>query len=201
MNKALIFQNGERSLVTAEEVLEGKYNKESEYVDAEYPEFKVRFVSAGKPALGEEVGIPYFRLYYSYEDYKKLYPDRADKYEFVADMRHFQETQWHREWKKRLSFFCETEKYFKHENRWKYADAFDKSTNTCIELQHSYASFEFEERNKFYTALGKNMIWLFHLPKATELAVFVYNLPGKTHLQVKHSGLYLCIQQRVYRLV
>lgn len=166
MDKALLFYDGNPILVTAEEILEGKYPRESEFVDVEYPEYKVRFITAGKPAEGEEVGIPYFRLYYSYEEYKKLHPDRADKYEIVANMRRFQESQWHMEWKEKLSLFCETERYFSNGDRWKYADAFDPLTNTCIELQHSYASFEFEDRNNFYTLLNKNMIWLFHLPKA-----------------------------------
>lgn len=166
MDKALLFYNGEPILVSAKDVLEGKYPRDSEFVDVEYPVYKVRFICAGKPLRGEEIGIPYFRLYYSYEDYKRLYPDRADKYEIVADMRRFQESQWHKEWKEKLSPFCEIEKYFKFESRWKYADAFYTDANTCIELQHSYASFEFEDRNEFYAALKKKMIWLFHLPKA-----------------------------------
>ena len=90
MDKALLFDEGEPVLVSAEEVLDGKYSREREFVDAEYPEYKVRFIRAGKPAHGEEIGTPYFRMYYSYEEYKKLYPDRADKYEIVADMRRFQ---------------------------------------------------------------------------------------------------------------
>ena len=166
MDKALLFFEGKPILGSAKEVLDGKYSRESEFVDAEYPEYKVRFIRAGKPAHGEEIGTPYFRLYYSYEEYKKRYPDRADKYEIVADMRRFQESQWHREWKEKLSSFCATEKYFKYENRWKYADAFYENIDTCIELQHSYTSFEFEDRNKFYAVLKKKMIWLFHLPKA-----------------------------------
>ena len=166
MDKALLFYNGEPVLVSAEEIRDGKYPKDSEFVDAEYPDYKVRYVSAGRPAKDEEVGIPYFRLYYSYEEYKNLYPDRADKYKIVADMRRFQESQWHREWKEKLSPFCETEKYFEHDKRWKYADAFYAEADACIELQHSYAGLEFEDRNEFYMALKKKMIWLFNLPKA-----------------------------------
>ncbi len=166
MEKALLFYDGEPILVSAEEVLVGKYLRDSEFVDAEYPDYKVRFICAGKPAQGAEIGIPYFRLYYSYKEYKELYPDRADKYKIVADMRKFQESPWHREWKEKLSSFCETEKYFKFENRWKYADAFYTDTDTCIELQHSYSGSEFEDRNEFYSALKKKIVWLFHLPKA-----------------------------------
>lgn len=166
MDKALLFSDGDTVLVTAKDVIDGKFSKDSEFVDAEYPEYKVRFVHAGKPASGEEVGKPYFRLYYSYEEYKRLYPNRADKYAIVANMRRFQESQWHREWKDMLSTFCETEKYFRNGNRWKFADAYEEGHGTCIELQHSYASSEFEDRNEFYGSLGKNVIWLFHLPKA-----------------------------------
>lgn len=167
MDRALLFREGKPVLVTAQEVLDGKYSKDAEYVDAEYPEYKVSFVRAGKPPKGEMFGTPYFRLYYSYEDYKELFPDRADKYEIVCDMRRYQETKWHREWKEKLSPFCETEKYFKHNERWKFADAYCPDTDTCIELQHSYTSSEFDDRNKFYKALGKKMVWLFHLPKAS----------------------------------
>ena len=167
MDKARIFSNGDESIiVSAEEVLSGKYPRDSEFVDVEYPEYKVEFVKAGKPAHDQEVGIPYFRLYYSYEEYKKLYPDRADKYKIVADMRHYQESQWHRGWKEKLTSFCEIEKTFNFEKRWKFADAYDPKTDTCIEFQYSYANSEFEDRNGFYNALNKNMVWLFYLPRA-----------------------------------
>ena len=166
MDKALLFNEREPVLVTAEDILDGKYPRDSEFVDVEYPDYKVKFICAGKPMAGEEVGKPYFRLYYSYEEYKRLYPDRADKYAIVANMRRFQESQWHREWKDKLSSFCETEKYFKTGSRWKFADAYNEEHDTCVELQHSYASSEFEDRNKFYSSLNKKIIWLFHLPKA-----------------------------------
>ena len=166
MNHALLFHNGEQIVVSAQDVKNGKYARESEFVDVEHPDYKVEFVSGGKPKRNETIGIPYFRLYYSYEDYKRLFPDRADKYKIICDMRHYQESQWHKDWKAKVSSFCTTEKYFKHEDQWKYADAFYDKFDTCIEFQHSYTSSDFEKRNKFYTALHKNMIWLFHMPKA-----------------------------------
>ena len=164
MNKALIFdKDGVSTLVTAEEVKAGIYDpSEYEFVDPEY-EFKVQFVRGSK-----NNGSPYFRLYYSYEDYKKLYPDRADRYEIVANMRRYYESLWHKTWKARVGSFCEIEKYTKDPdaNKWKYADAFNPDTNTCIEFQHSYIALDFEERNDFYSNLGINVIWLYDLSNA-----------------------------------
>ncbi len=170
MQKARLFYNGEDIIVTAEEVLNGMYDRSAEFVDAEYPEYRVRFVSSSKCRKGETIGIPYFRLYYSYEQYKSLYPDRADKYEMVANMRHVQESEWHLGWKAKVSSFCDIEKYFVIDKKRRFADAFNPITNTCIEFQHSYASKEFEDRNVFYSSLGMKMIWLFHLPKAVVIA-------------------------------
>ena len=111
MNTALIFKDGEPVLVTAEEVFSGKYGRyEFEFVDPEY-NFRVKYVCGAKNGGG-----PYFRLYYSYEDYKKLYPNRADRYQIIANMRRFQESQWHRGWKEKFSDFCEIEKWIKNPN-------------------------------------------------------------------------------------
>lgn len=163
MKTALIFQAGEPLLVTAEEVKSGKYSKdEYEFVDPEY-EFKVQFVRGAK-----NNGGPYFRLYYSYEDYKRLFPERADRYQIVADMRRYQESVWHRNWKDQLSPFCEIEKTIKnpHTKKYKFADAFYSDSNTVIEIQHSYIALDFEERNKFYADMGMNTVWLYDLSRA-----------------------------------
>ena len=159
MKTALLFKDGEKILVTADEIKEGKYSRFEEFVDPEY-EFKVQYVRGAK-----NNGGPYFRLYYSYEDYKKMFPDRADRYQIVANMRRFQECKWHREWKEKVSDFCETEKYHKNpkSGKYKFADAYHAASNTCIEFQHSYIAFDFEERNTFYRELGKNIIWLYDL--------------------------------------
>gem|GEM_PF-6789260 len=151
-------------MVSAKEVLDGIYSLDKcEFVDPEY-EFKVQFVHGAK-----NHGGPYFRLYYSYEDYKKLYPDRADRYAIVADMRRYQECRWHKEWKESVSSFCSIEKCIKNPktNKWKFADAFNEVTNTCIEFQHSFIDFDFEERNEFYSKMGIGVVWLYDLPKAT----------------------------------
>lgn len=164
MKVALLFINGERVLVTAEEVKNGKFPpSEYEFVDPEY-EYKVQFVCSAK-----NKGGPYFRLYYSYEDYKKLYPDRADRYKIVADMRRYQECIWHKNWKKDVSHFCIIEKCIRNPKTGKYrfADAYYPALHTCIEFQHSYIALDFEERNKFHYNLGNQVIWLYDLPKAS----------------------------------
>ncbi len=164
MKTALLFIKGEPVLVTAEEVKNGKYSPhEYEFVDPEY-HFKVQFVRAAK-----NKGGPYFRLYYSYEDYKKLYPDRADRYKIVADMRRYEECKWHRWWKNVVSDFCIIEKCCKNQKtgKYKFADAYYPALKTVIEFQHSYIAFDFEERNKFYSGLGFPIIWLYDLTKAT----------------------------------
>lgn len=163
MDKARIFKNGEPVIVTAEDIKSGKYPpSEYEFVDPEY-EYKLQFVRSAK-----NNGKPYFRLYYSYEEYKKLNPDRPDYYHIVNEMRHYQECMWHKEWEKAVSFFCEIEKYFYNPDTKKHkrADAYYPKLNICIEFQHSYIAFDFEKRNQFYSALGIPVIWLYDLSKA-----------------------------------
>ena len=160
-NARLFRENQKPILVSAEQVRDGLYNRYEEFVDPEY-EFKVQYVKGAK-----NNGGPYFRLYYSYEEYKKLYPDRADRYEIVANMLHYQESEWHKRWKKNVSEFCSIEKCIKNDstNKWKFADAFYDETKTCIEFQHSYINWDFEERNEFYSNLSIKTIWLYDLPK------------------------------------
>lgn len=164
MKKAVLFRENEgHKIVSAEDVKNGLYSRYEEFVDHKFEEFKVQYVSGAK-----NNGGPYFRLYYSYEEYKKLFPDRADRYEIVANMRNYRESKWHRQWKENVSDFCITEKYIKNHdtNKWKFADAFYDKTNTCIEFQHSYINWDFEERNEFYSKLSINTIWLYDLPNA-----------------------------------
>ena len=163
MRHALLFrENEEPVLVSAENVKNGLYRRDEEFVDPEY-EFKVVFVRGAR-----NNGRPYFRLYYSYEEYKKLYPERASRYEIVANMKHFKESEWHKHWKKLVSEFCTIERCVKNPetNKWKFADAFYEKTQTCIEFQHSYIAFDFEERNAFYKNLSINTVWLYDLPNA-----------------------------------
>lgn len=162
MFNALLFKDTLSILVSADEIANGKYSRTEEFVDPEY-EFKVIFVNGAK-----NNGRPHFRLYYSYEEYKKLFPDRADRYAIVANMRKYQESQWHRKWKDIVSHFCSLEKCIKNPStgKWKFADAFYDSKKTCIEFQNSYISFDFEERNSFYNDLGIKTIWLYNLPSS-----------------------------------
>lgn len=160
MKKALIFrENQEPILVSADDIKNGLYSRNEEFVDPAY-EYRVQFVSGAR-----NNGGPYFRYYYSLEEFKKLYPDRASRYEIVAKMRRYEESQWHKRWKENVSTFCNIEKYTKdpNTNKYKYADAFYEETRTCIEFQHSYISFDFEERNDFYENLSINVIWLYDL--------------------------------------
>ena len=163
MKEALLFRENEDCiLVSAEEVKAEKYSKDEEFVDPEY-EFRVQYV---KRAKGN--GGPYFRYYYSIEDYSKLHPDKATKYEIVRNMRHCQESPWHKRWEDNLSDFCETEKHIKNPSTGKYkrADAFYGETNTSIEFQHSYIDKDFEKRNDFYSELSIKTIWLYDLTKS-----------------------------------
>ena len=66
MKYARLFrENEEPILVSSEQVKEGLYSRDEEFVDPEY-EYRVRFVKGAK-----NNGGPYFRLYHSYEEYKK----------------------------------------------------------------------------------------------------------------------------------
>ena len=162
VNEALLLRDNEKILVTAEEVLSGKYSRYDNFTDPEY-EFKVRFVKGAKHGGG-----PYFRLYYSYEEYKQKYPDRADRYKIVANMRRYQESKWHKNWKSNFESFCEIEKCVKNPNtnKWKFADALYSEHKMCFEFQHSYIAWDFEERTEFYQNLGYGVVWLYDLSKA-----------------------------------
>ena len=163
MKNALLFRdNADPILVSADDVKDGKYDRYAEYVDPEY-EFKVEYVKGAKHGGG-----PYFRLYYSYEDYKRLYPERADRYQIVANMRKYEESEWHQTWKANVSGFCCIEKtiHNKELRRWKVADAYYADAKTCIEFQHSYISFHFEEKNEFYRALSLQSVWLYDLSRS-----------------------------------
>ena len=143
MKRALLFRDNEKLiLVSAEDVKKGLYDRHDNYVDPEY-EFKVEYVNGAKNGGG-----PYFRLYYSYEEYKRLYPERADRYELVANMRRYEESEWHTRWKTNVAGFCNIERTIqnKETRKWKIADAYYPAMKTCIEFQHSYISFHFEEK-------------------------------------------------------
>lgn len=163
MKYACLFrENEDPILVSAEDIKKGIYSDEEEFIDPKY-EFKVEYVKGAR-----NNGGPYFRMYYSREDYIRIHPERAQWYDYVRNMRHYDETSWHKKWKQFFSDFCEIEKYIKDESTgiWKYADAYYHKTKTCIEFQHSYIARDFEARNEFYSNFLINMIWLCDLSKA-----------------------------------
>jgi hypothetical protein len=163
MDRARIFnENGEATWVTAEDVFCERVSRHCEFIDPEY-EFKVTFVKASRGH-----GRPYFRLYLSRDDYKKFSPEQKNRYKILCDMRHYQESPWHRDWEDKFSSFCEIEKTF-HEPESKVrkrTDAYCSASETCVEFQHSYINFDFEERNTFYKKIGLNIIWLYDLSRA-----------------------------------
>ena len=163
MKYARLFrENEEPILVSAEDVKNGVYSRNEEFVDLNH-EFKVQYVKGAR-----NNGGPYFRLYYSREEYKRLFPDGPTRNEILDNMRGYSESQWHKKWKENMSDFCEIEHHIKNEStkKRKRADAFFDETSTCIEFQHSYIALDFEERNEFYKALGIKTIWLYDLPDA-----------------------------------
>ncbi|MBR0461668.1 MAG: hypothetical protein IJJ00_03010 [Erysipelotrichaceae bacterium] len=157
MDKARIFKTNE--IVTAQDVLDGKINKNDDFVDVE-EDFKVTFVKKAK-----NNGRPYFRVYYSLEDYKELSPEQKTRYDILSEMRHYQETPWHRDWKALFEPYAEIEKVIinPETKKRKIADAFFKETKICVEFQHSYIANDFEERNAFYRELGIDTFWLYDL--------------------------------------
>ena len=57
--------------------------------------------------------------------------------------------------------FLELNGYEIQLDKWESDDYAD--TKTCIEFQHSYISFHFEEKNEFYRALSLQTVWLYDL--------------------------------------
>ncbi|MBQ6478513.1 MAG: hypothetical protein IJI44_04000 [Erysipelotrichaceae bacterium] len=154
---ARIFKTGE--IITAQDVFDGKYDRHEDFVDVE-EDFKVLYWKGAK-----NHGRPHFKLYLSLEDYKKLSDEQKSRFDILREQRHFQESLWHKEWENKFDSFAEIEKTIKNPNtnRRKRADAYYEKINTCIEFQHSFIDYDFEERNEFYKELGINTIWLYDL--------------------------------------
>jgi len=157
MDKARVFGSGE--IISAQDVLDGKYSRYENFADIE-EDFRVRFWKGAK-----NHGKAHFKLYLSLEDYNRLSPEQKTRYDILSQQRHYQESPWHREWENKFSLFAEVEKTITNDetNRRKRANAFQKETNTCIEFQHSFIDFDFEDRNAFYKELGIKTIWLYDL--------------------------------------
>lgn len=157
MHKARILLTGQ--IITADDVKAELYSRSLDFVDVE-EEFRVTYVKAAKCGGG-----PYFRLYYCLEEYKKFSPDQKQRYDILSNMRHFDETPWHKDWEANVEDFCEIEKTIKNpeSKSYKRADAFNAKYNLCIEFQHSYIANDFQIRNEFYSKLGYKTIWLYDL--------------------------------------
>ena len=160
MRSARLFRTNE--IVQAEDVYNGKISRDEGFIDLE-EEFKVTYVKGV-----ENKRRPYFRLYYSREDYKKLSEEQKTRYDILKEQRHYQESVWHRKWEDAVEHFAEIEKTIKNPEtgKRKRADAFYEKEKICIEFQHSYIDRDFEERNSFYKELGIKTIWLYDLAKA-----------------------------------
>lgn len=162
MKYARLFRENKFVQVSAQDVKDGLYRRDEEFVDLEY-NFKVQYVCGSR-----NHGGPYFRLYYSREEYRRLFPEHADRYEIVKNMRSYQESSWHREWKEKFSDFCVIEKCVRDPGHsvWRFSDAFCEEYKISIEFQNSYIDHDFEDRNNFYSSLGIKTVWLYNLPKA-----------------------------------
>lgn len=162
MKKARLFENGEEVILSADEVKEGLYDIDSNFTDLE-EKFKVQYVSSAKAGGG-----PYFRLYYSKEDYDKYSTEKKTRYDILKNLRHWQIGPWHRDWQDRLSEFTLIEECIKNPETglYKFADSFYEKGNLIIELQHSFIDRDFELRNEFYKNLGYKVIWLYDLKKS-----------------------------------
>ena len=163
LKRARLFKNGKVIIVSAEDIKAGLYDRDFEYTDIE-ENFEVTYVKAAKCGGG-----PYFRLYYSKEDYQKLSNEQKSRYDIVSELRHWQNGPWHIGWQKKLESFTQIEQFIKNPNtgKYKYADALYEKGKLIIELQHSFIDRDFENRNEFYKDLGYKTVWLYDLPKST----------------------------------
>ena len=159
MHKARLLSNKQE--VLAIDVLNGLYGNETDFIDIDQ-EFRVTFVKKAK-----NNGAPYFRLYFSLNDYKLWSDSKKTRYHILRHMRYYKETQWHKKWKELFqNRDCLSEKYFcGFENETgKFADSYCEKSNTVIEFQHSYIDDSyFNERSNFYDDHGINVVWLFDL--------------------------------------
>ncbi|MDY6392830.1 MAG: hypothetical protein SPL80_08360 [Bacilli bacterium] len=163
--EARLFIDGKAVFVTPDQVKEGVVPRESEFTDPD-SEFGVRYVKDCKGHYG-----PYFKLYLSLEDYKRLSPERKTAWDILSDQRHYANGPWHRKWEAMFSSFCRMETTIKNEKTGilKRADAFFEQGDTIIEFQHSYIGEDFETRGAHYSSLGLNMVWLCDLTKGNVL--------------------------------
>ncbi len=162
MMTARLFKDG--TIVDAYDVYNGIISRYNDFVDVE-EDFRVVYCGGAKRKKNGESGRPHFKLYLSREDYKKLTDEQKTRLEILRTQRHFQESEWHRNWESCLEEFADIEKTITNlvTGKRKRADAFIQSSNLCIEFQHSYINYDFEERNSFYGDMGLDTIWIYDL--------------------------------------
>lgn len=161
MKTARLFNDG--TIVDAYDVFSGKVSRYNDFVDVE-EDFRVVYWSGAKHKQGEP-GRPHFKIYLTREEYKKLSPEQKTRLQILKDQRHYQESEWHRDWEDRFEEFAEIEKTIINQanRRRKRADAYIQSSNLCIEFQHSFINYDFEERNSFYSEMGYDTVWIYDL--------------------------------------
>ncbi len=161
MNRARLFKDG--TIVDAYDVYEGRVSRNSDFVDIE-EDFRAIYWGGAKHKKGEP-GRPHFKIYLTREEYKKLTPEQKTRLEILRTQKHYQESEWHREWEDRFEEFAEIEKTITNPEtkKRKRADAYIEDQKLAIEFQHSFINYDFEDRNSFYSELGINTIWIYDL--------------------------------------
>ena len=161
MKTARLFKDG--TIVDAYDVFSGKVSRYNDFVDVE-EDFRVVYWGGAKHKQGEP-GRPHFKIYLSRDEYKRLSPEQKTRLQILKDQRHYQESEWHREWEDIFEEFAAIEKTITNEitKKRKRADAYLSSSNVCVEFQHSFINYDFEERNRFYKELGIKTVWVYDL--------------------------------------
>lgn len=159
MECAKIFSEDKSEIVTAQEVSLGIVSRDAEFVDPE-EDFRVIFVSASKNGKSA-----HFRLYYSRQYYDSLNPERRKRYDYVRNLRHFQDSEWHQNWEAAFRPYAKTEAYVRdpESKTYKRADVYFENIKLAVEFQHSYIANDFAIRNDYYSKLGIDTIWLYDL--------------------------------------
>ena len=176
MEKARLFKEG--TIVDAYDVYEGRFSSNSDFVDVE-EDFRVTYCKRSKCKKEGEPGRPYFRIYLTREEYKKLTPEQKTRLEILRTQRHYQESEWHRNWEDAFEEFAEIEKTIINPDtrRRKRADAYIDDLKLAIEFQHSFINYDFEDRNAFYKELGIKTVWIYDLTNQN-----VQNEDGKYYI-------------------
>lgn len=186
MRYAKILSNDSNNgrIVSAFEIRDGIVGKDYDFIDVE-EEFRVNFVKAAK-----NQGDPYFRLYWSHEEYLAFSQDKKSRYDILKDMRHYQDGPWHRGWEEKVRPFAEIERYIKNDGICKRADALIRNKPVVLEFQHSFIAGDFQSRNEFYSKLGYKTIWLFDVSQHD----IVYENGGYIIVEDNARGIFKVIE-------